>query len=357
MTPRPGAAGAGRDAALRARLSPERLLELPKVELHVHLEGSWNVDTLLALARRNRVSLPADTPEGMRRAFHFQDFEHFVSLYLACSRCLRRPEDFQLLVLDFMREQARQNVLWSEAHFTIGTHVGNGGNAREIGEAMWEAMQQGERAYGVRLRLIPDIVRNLPYRWADLTTEWALDFRDRGVVALGLSGFEKGHRADAFAEHFAAVRDAGLHGVAHAGELDGPASVRSALDSCRAERIGHGVRAIEDPELVALLRERRVPLEVCPTSNLRLGIYPDLAAHPFHRLYREGVRVTVGSDDPTFFETTLTDEYRRLVEQHGYGEREVRGFVEEALAAAFVPAALRPELEREVRERLDAALG
>jgi adenosine deaminase len=232
----------------------------------------------------------------------------------------------------------------------------HGGNGDEIGDAMVEAIQEGERRHGVSLRLIPDIVRNVPYRWADKTVEWALDRRGRGVVGLGLSGVERGFPAAPFRSHFEAAAAAGLHCTAHAGELAGPRSIREVLLHCHAERIGHGVRSIEDAELLGILRDGGVPLEVCPTSNLRLGVYPDLLGHPFHRLYREGLRVTVNSDDPTFFDTTITGEYARLVAAHGYGPHDVRSFVLTAAAAAFASPDERGALEQRVRSGLDAVL-
>src|SRR6185295_831773 len=260
---------------------------------------------LLELARRNGVALPADDEEGLSRWFRFSDFEHFVQVYLTCSKALCTPEDFQLLVSDLLTEQARQNIVYTEAHFTIGTHLTNGVNGDEVLAALDEAIREGEARLGVRLRLIPDIVRNVGPALADRTLEWALAGRGRGVVALGLSGSEARFANDPFREHFATAAREGLHRVAHAGEHAGPESIRSALEVCGAERIGHGVRAVEDGALMAELAERGIPLEVCPSSNVCLGVVPDLAHHPFDRLARAGCRVTVNSDDPAFFDTTL----------------------------------------------------
>ncbi|HVS02303.1 MAG TPA: adenosine deaminase [Thermoanaerobaculia bacterium] len=334
----------------------ELVRRMPKVELHVHLEGSMRPRTLLQLARRRRVTLPAETPEGLREWFRFRDFEHFVEVYLACSLCLREPEDFQLLVDDFMAQQARQNVVYSEAHFTIGTHLMQGGSGGELRDALWEAAVEGERRHGVRLRLVPDIVRNVPYRWADRTAEWALDGRQHGVVALGLSGYEATHPNEPFRSHFVAAAEAGLHRVAHAGEHAGPRSIRSVLAVCGAERIGHGVRAVEDPDLVQELAARGVPLEVCPSSNLALGVVPELTEHPFDALYRAGVPVTVNSDDPPLFGTTLSAEYERLGDAFGYDAPTLAGFAIEALRASFLPADERAAREVDFRRQL-AALG
>lgn len=328
------------------------LLRMPKVELHVHLEGAMRPAVLLALARRNGVALQADDEAGLTRWFRFRDFEHFVQVYLTCSRALRTPEDFQLLVSDFLEQQALQNVLYTEAHFTIGTHLSNGANGGEILDALDETIREGERTRGVRLRLIPDIVRNVPHL-ADATLEWALAGRGRSVVALGLSGSESRFPNEPFREHFATAEREGLHRVAHAGEHAGPESIRSVLDLCGAERIGHGVRAIEDPALVAELRERGIPLEVCPSSNVCLGVFPDLESHSFERLRSAGCRVTVNSDDPAFFDTTLTDEFVRLHRTFGHGPADLSGFSLTALRAAFLPEPERAALEADFLQQME----
>jgi len=331
------------------------LLRLPKVELHVHLEGSMRPAVLLELARRNGIELPAQDEAGLKRWFRFTDFEHFVQVYLACSRALRSPEDFQLLALDFLTEQAYQNVVYTEVHFTISTHLANGVNGDEVLAALAEAIAEGERRHGVTLRLIPDIVRNVGVEPADRTLEWALAGWERGVVAaLGLSGSERLFPNEPFREHFAAAKREGLHRVAHAGEHAGPESIRSALDVCAAERIGHGVRAIEDPALVEELRAAQIPLEVCPTSNVCLGVFPDLPAHSFDRLYRSGLALSVNSDDPTFFNTNLTLEYLRLHQTFGYSPAELAGFSLAALRQSFLPEPERTALEESFRQQCDA---
>lgn len=330
------------------------LLRLPKVELHVHLEGSMRPAVLLELARRNGIELPAQDEAGLKRWFRFTDFEHFVQVYLACSRALRSPEDFQLLALDFLTEQAYQNVVYTEVHFTISTHLANGVNGDEVLAALAEAIAEGERRHGVTLRLIPDIVRNVGVEPADRTLEWALAGWKRGVVAaLGLSGSERLYPNEPFREHFAAAKREGLHRVAHAGEHAGPESIRSVLDVCAAERIGHGVRAVEDPSLVEELRAAQVPLEVCPTSNVCLGVFPDLPAHSFDRLYRSGLALSVNSDDPTFFNTNLTLEYLRLHQTFGYSPAELAGFSLAALRQSFLPEAERAALEESFRQQCD----
>jgi aminodeoxyfutalosine deaminase len=332
------------------------VLRMPKVELHVHLEGAMRPAVLLELARRNRVELPAADEAGLREWFRFRDFDHFVEVYLTCSRALRGPEDFRLLASDFLAGQARRNVVYSEVHFTISTHLANGADGGEVLAALEEAVREGEREHGATLRWIPDVVRNVGPEAAERTLEWALAGRGRGVVALGLSGSESRFPNEPFREHFEAAGREGLHRVAHAGEHAGPASIRSVLEVCGAERIGHGVRAVEDPSLLAELRDRGIPLEVCPTSNVCLGVFPDLASHPFDRLRRSGCRVSVNTDDPAFFGADLQDEYLRLHRAFGYTPAELAGLSLGGLRQSFLPAADKAALEETFRFQF-AALG
>ncbi len=326
------------------------LVALPKAELHVHLEGAMPPATLLALARRHRVQLPADTVEGLREWFRFRDFDHFVDIYVTCSSVLRRPEDFQWLISDFAAEQERQGIRYSEVHFTIGTHWLSGLAIDEILDAVAEAIRDEERIRGCKIRLIPDIVRDVGAKTADPTLDWALEAYRRGIaVALGLTGREAICPSEPFADHFAAAAAAGLHCVAHAGEHAGPASVESVLGSCRAERIGHGVRAIEDPELVRRLARARTPLEVCPTSNLKLGLAPDLAHHPFDRLRAAGCELSVNTDDPALFTTDLPTEFLNLAGTFGYDAETLVELAVAGVRHSFLPEAEKHALEAEVR--------
>jgi len=328
---------------------------MPKAELHLHFEGSVPPALLLELARKNRVALPADDVAGLRRWFRFEDFEHFVQVYVALSRCLRDPEDFQRAAEAILESQAGQNVLYSEVHLTISTHHAHGVNVDEVGHALGETLAAAGERFGVEMALIPDIVRNVPIERADLTLEWALAHRRHGVVALGLSGLES-WPTEPFAEHFAAARAEGLHRVAHAGEHAGPESIRLALDLCDPERIGHGIRAVDDPALVAELRERDIPLEVCPTSNVRLGAAADLSSHPVRELLELGAPVTLHSDDPALFDTSLSEEYRLVAESCGLTAKRLAELSLAALAHAFLPAERRRDLEAAFEREL-AELG
>ena len=311
---------------------------IPKSELHVHLEGAMRPRTLLTLARRRRVTLPADTEEGLRDWFTFRDFDHFVDIYVTCSKAVRDPEDFQLLISDFAEDQARENIRNSEVHFTIGTHWLNGVAIDEVLDAMDEAIRSSEKREGIRIRLIPDIVRDVGAKTADPTLDWALAAKKRGIaVALGLTGREWIYPAEPYADHFAEAAKHGLHCVAHAGEHAGPGAVHSVLDSCRAERIGHGVRSIEDEGLLDRLRDRRTPLEVCPTSNICLGLAPDMASHPFDALLHRGLQLTVNSDDPALFNSNLSDEFLKLGETFDYTPERLATLALAGFEHSFLP--------------------
>lgn len=319
------------------------LAALPKAELHLHFEGSLSPRAVLELARRRGVALPADDEAGIARWMSFRDFAHFVEVYLTISRCLRDPEDFQFAARELLEVQASQNILYSEVHLTIGTLMANGVNGQEVAHALAETLEWGARELGVRLRWIPDIVRDVERARADNTLRWALDHRDRGVVALGLSGFESSPTAP-FAGHFQTAREEGLHRAIHAGEQEGPAVIRDALEICGAERIGHGIRAVDDPALVAELASRGTPLEICPTSNVALGMVSEIGRHPLPRLLAAGVRVTLNSDDPPMFGTSLNREYERVAEAFGLGAEELAAIALAGFEAAFVEPDDRADL-------------
>jgi len=323
--------------------------EMPKVELHVHLEGSIRPATLLTLAQRNDVALPADDLNGLRAFYHFTDFAHFLQVYFAITGCLRTVDDFRLIAYEFGADMARQNIRYAEVTFTPHTNVMNTGLPFEaILAGLNDGRADARREFGVEFGWVLDIVRDDPDSRRQVV-EWAIHAMDRGAVALGLGGTETGYPSEWFADAYTVARDAGLHSVPHAGEVVGPESVWSAIRTLEAERIGHGVRCVEDPALVAYLRERQIPLEVCPTSNLRLGVYSSYQAHPVRRLWEQGVYVTVNSDDPPMFDTDLVNEYQALADHLGFGANELERLSLNALQASFLPAERKVNLEQAFR--------
>lgn len=311
---------------------------LPKAELHVHLEGSIVPELALRLAARHGVALPgADGGvEGLREAYHFKSFRDFLKVYVALSKTLQQAEDFCEAVVGIAQGLAAQQVRWVEMTFTPMTHVVQGVDP----DAMLDGLAQGRRRareeHGVEFAWVFDVVRSFPDQ-GEGTLELALRGRDQGVVALGIGGPEGPRWSVApLASVFARAKAEGLKSVPHAGEQHGPPSLRETLDLLAPDRIGHGVRCVEDPELLAELVERQIPLEVCPSSNVVLGVSPSLAEHPLPRLLEAGVALSVGSDDPPLFGTTLNEEYRRCAGEIGLSREQLLGLARAAVDHSFM---------------------
>ena len=311
-----------------------------KAELHVHMFGAIPAVILLELARRNRVHLPAGTTAGLHEGFRFRDFDHFSEILRTLRPCVQTAEDLELITYEVGRQLGGQRVRYAEVMVTpMGLEL-RGIRFPASLETMNRARARVRADFGLELRWIFDFNRSVPDEaecryWADYTTEVAIAGLDGGVVALGLSGAEEGNPPEQFAPWFERARAAGLHSVPHAGEHAGPASVWGAINALGAERIAHGVRAIEDPALVAHLAEQRIPLDVCPTSNLRLGVYQSPAAHPLPRLHRAGVPVTVNSDNPTMFGVNLNDEITGLSTELGLDEAAVFEIIDNGFRFGF----------------------
>ena len=295
--------------------TPKWIEKIPKVELHVHLEGSVRPETLLKLAARHQVPLPAADVAGLRDWYTFSDFNHFIQIYRTISTCLKTAEDIELITREFLIGQAEQNILYSEVTFTpFSQFVNNQLGFHEQMDAVVRARSWAEKELGVTMNLIIDIPRIISPEDGLTVAEWIVERKQDGIVALGLGGPEVGHPPENYVRAYNRVHQAGLPCILHAGETVGPESIWSAIRVADSVRIGHGVRAIEDPELVAYLKEKQIPLEVCPTSNLCLKVYPSLAEHSLPRLVDAGLYITINSDDPPMFNTTLTREYQIISE-------------------------------------------
>lgn len=322
---------------------------MPKVELHVHLEGSIRPETLLVLAARNHQPLPADTVEGLQEWYSFRDFPHFVDVYLAIARCIRTPADVELIATDFLAGQASQNIMHSEITYTAFTQYMHHGIALDDQlAALNRARDAAAAEFGISASFTIDYPRMLSPEDFVGVADWAVANKDNGVSALGLGGPEVDFPAELFVEGFRRAVDAGLPSAPHAGETVGPSSIWGAIDQLHADRIGHGVRCLEDPSLVSSLRERQIPLEVCPTSNICLRVFPAFEDHPLPRLIDAGLYVTVNSDDPPMFGTTLTDEYLKSAATFAFGADTVRDLVLNAARASFLDAAEQADLVRRV---------
>jgi len=297
-----------------AHPGPSGSRTFPKIELHVHLEGTVRARTLLQIARRNSVPLPADSVEGLAGLYKFRDFPHFLEVWQLTTGALRTEQDFCQVVVDYAAEAASHGAVYIEGIFTPAEPAGRGCDWDEVFAGYCDGAQQAAEQHGVQVRLTPDIPRGYPLEMAELTARHAVAYRDRGVVAVGLGGPEAEYPPEAFARAFEIARDGGLGSVPHAGEAAGPVSVRGALDSLRADRIRHGIRAAEDPGLLRELAARGVVLDVCPISNLRTGVVGSLAEHPLPTLAAAGIGCSVSTDDPAMFGTDLATDYAAAME-------------------------------------------
>jgi aminodeoxyfutalosine deaminase len=286
----------------------------PKIELHVHLEGTVRARTLLEIAKRNSVPLPADSVEGLAGLYKFRDFAHFIETWVLTTGALRTERDFRQVVVDYAAEAASHGAVYIEGIFTPAEPAGRGCDWDEVFAGYCDGAQQAAEQHGVQVRLTPDIPRGYPLEMAELTARHAVAYRHRGVVGIGLGGPEAEYPPEAYSRAFEIARDGGLGSVPHAGEAAGPASVRGALDSLRADRIRHGIRAVEDPGLLRELAARGVVLDVCPISNLRTGVVSSLAEHPLPELAAAGIACSVSTDDPAMFGTDLAADYAAALE-------------------------------------------
>lgn len=338
--------------------------EMPKAEIHIHLEGSITPATLLELAERhNRLdTLPSIHVDGLQKWFTFTDFPHFIDIYNTISELLRTPEDFATIAYRCGADMAAQNIRYREVTFTPITHIDlqdKGVTIEHILAGLDAGRQQAKKEFGVEMRWVFDIPRTTNFMTREdgsydpqpshRALEFALAGKDRGVIGFGLGGYEVGAPPEPFAHAFAAAKEAGLWSLPHAGETVGPESVWGSIRALNADRIGHGVRAIEDPSLLAYLKEHQIPLEVNLTSNICLHVYNRIAEHPFPHLDRMGLLLTINSDDPPLFNSTLCQEFGLLATEFGYD----RANIARIARNAFVASAAEPELKRKLLAEFD----
>lgn len=329
---------------------------LPKVELHVHLEGAMRPATLLRLSRRHEVALPVRTIEETRRLYEYTTFLHFLDVYRLCGQCLQTPEDFAEITYEFLQGQAEQNVRYSEVMVSLADHMTRGLDPDVVLEGIFEGQRRGEAEFSTRMQIILDAGR----QWPDLVEEVsriAVRYAGRGVLGFGIGGDEANFPPEMFAAAFARVKEAGLRRTAHAGEVAGAASMWGAIRVLDAERLGHGVHAHDDPDLLQYLRDTHLPVDMCPVSNVKTGAVPSLAAHPIRQYLDAGLLVTVNSDDPPMFGTSITNEYRVLARDLGMGRDDLQRLALNGIEASFLSASEKERMTAEFNEEFQRIAG
>jgi len=315
----------------------ERLASaLPKAELHLHLEGTLEPEMTFHLARKHGVKLRFPDAPALRRAYNFRDLQSFLDLYYEGAAVLRDREDFRLLTLSYLEKAARDGVWHVEPFFDPQTHTARGVALQEVVEGIVSGLREGEKRHGISWRLIPCFLRHLSEEDATKTLAELLPFQ-KHFTAVGLDSSERGNPPSKFKNVFARVRAAGLKVVAHAGE-EGPAEfIREALQELQAVRIDHGVRCVEDPDLVKDLAQKRIPLTTCPLSNVRLCVYQKLAEHPLKKLLDAGVNVTANSDDPPYFGGYLLENWLGCLRELALEKKHLIQLAKNSFEGSFLP--------------------
>ena len=317
---------------------PALLRAMPKAELHIHIEGSLEPEMIFALAQRNGVSLPYADVQALRSAYAFTDLQSFLDIYYAGASVLLHEQDFYDMARAYLARAAMDNVVRAEIFFDPQTHTARGVPMAAVVNGLHRACEDARAEWGISAALILCFLRHLSEEDAFATLEQALPLQDK-FIGVGLDSSEVGHPPEKFARVFARCRELGLHTVAHAGEEGPPAYIWSALDVLQVERIDHGVQALHDPVLVQRLAQGGVPLTVCPLSNQKLRVFPDLAGHNLPQLLEAGLCATVNSDDPAYFGGYINDNFTQLFAATGMTARHAYQLASNSLQASFAPEA------------------
>ncbi len=313
---------------------------LPKCELHIHIEGSLEPELMFALAARNQVKLKFDSIEAVRRAYRFSRLQDFLDIYYQGMSVLVTEQDFYDLAWAYLQRAGADNVRHVEMFFDPQGHTPRGVAFATVIGGLHRACRDAEKKLGITGSLIMCFLRHLSEADAEATLDQAAAHRDH-IVGIGLDSSESGHPPAKFKNVYRRAREMGLHLVAHAGEEGPPEYVWEALDVLGVERVDHGNRALEDDALVARLAREKMPLTVCPLSNLKLRVVDDLTRHPLRRMLENGLVATVNSDDPAYFGGYIGDNYRAVDAALGLSREELVALARNSFAAAFMPDAAR----------------
>ncbi len=326
---------------------------MPKVELHMHVEGSLEPEQMFALAEKNGLRLPWPDVDALKAAYHFKDLAEFVDLFIQGTQVVKSAEDLYAITMAYLQKCHRDNIRHTEVHCDIRTYVDYGFPAEMVLDGIGGAFADARRNFGITGGMLPCFIRHLGVEKAEEDLRLLAPYRDR-ILAVGLAAVEVGYPPALFKDVFARARDMGIRAIAHAGEEGDPDYIRQAVEDIQVQRIDHGIRCLEDPVLTAILRERRIPLTVCPFSNVALGVFPRLEDHCLPEMLSAGLNVSIHSDDPAFFGGYLVDNMRGVVEHCGLDIHDLVGMQYNAIASSFADdtrkAALRAELDAFVAE-------
>ena len=335
-------------------IAPERLVELlqtaPKAELHIHIEGSLEPELIFALSQRNGIAIPYASVDELRRAYAFSNLQSFLDIYYAGASVLIREQDFYDMAWAYLLKAQADHVIHTEIFFDPQTHTARGVAMKTVIDGLHRACQDAKTHLGVSASLILCFLRHLSEADALATLEDALPHRDK-FIGVGLDSSELGHPPEKFSRVFTRCRELGLHLVAHAGEEGPPEYIWSALDVLRVERIDHGVQSARDPALMKRLAQERMPLTVCPLSNQKLCVFPNLADHNLGQLLDAGLCATVNSDDPAYFGGYMNDNFLQTFAATGLSAQHAYTLMRNSFEASF----LEPAPKRAMLERVDAA--
>ena len=332
---------------------PELLRGMPKAELHIHIEGSLEPELIFALASRNGVAIPYASVEELRSAYAFTNLQSFLDIYYAGASVLIKEQDFYDMAWAYFVKAAQDNVVHAELFFDPQTHTARGVSMQTVITGLHRACVDAQTGLGISASLILCFLRHLSEEDAFKTLEQALPFQDK-VIGIGLDSGEVGNPPEKFARVFARCRELGFHLVAHAGEEGPPAYVWTALDVLKVERIDHGVQSSKDAALMRRLAKDRIPLTVCPLSNLKLCVFPDLASHNLRQLLEAGLAATINSDDPAYFGGYLNENFTQTFAATQLTARHAYTLARNSFEASFIDAAAKRRHIERLDERFDA---
>jgi adenosine deaminase len=322
------------------------IIDMPKIELHLHLEGAFTFEFLFNLIEKYGGDPSIGSPEDLKHRFVYRDFEHFLELWFWKNQFFRESEDFEKCAVTTLENLSSQNVIYCEVFFSPWDFIPNGLSIEEITEATLSGIKHAEKTFPIKCNLIADIVRDYDCNKSVDRVLQMVQFKDKGVIGIGLGGSEQKYPAGLFKEAFKKAGDLGFRLTAHAGEAAGPESIWEAIRELNIERVGHGVRAIEDPELVTYLKDHQIPLEVCVISNLKTNIFSSAEKHPIKSFLDSQLKVTLNSDDPAMFGATITEEFLHLYKKIGVSLDQIKLLTYNALESTFMSSIKRDKIEQ-----------